>query len=315
MQAKIKLLIRSFLGFLFRMNPFFRLSLKKKLTIFVFHEISDYPSNFLSKYSLALSKEQFEFQVSWIKKNFNLISPDDLVKDKKLPNYSALITFDDGYRGTFDNGLPILKKLEIPAIIFLNLNPILNKTSNVSAIACFFERNKRFVEMAEKEKIYEPYHLNVYPEFLNDFLKNNSFDEAEINAFQGELVDLETLNYWSKEEIFFYGNHLYDHWNACALSNEEFEDQYLINTNFLKQFKNSLDLFAFTNGKPETCFQSKHLDILKNINVNRVFSSINGLNSDSNNFLLGRLSTTERDINENHLWFRIGITNSKIFNS
>ena len=112
--------------------------------------------------------------------------------------------------------------------------------------------------------------------------------------------------------LFFYGNHLYDHWNANALTADEFEIEYKKNDDFLSQFKNYLNLFAFTNGKPETCFTQNHIDLLKGLAAKRIFSSSNGINEDLSSFLFGRLSTFDSDTSENKLWFRLGITNSKL---
>ena len=129
--------------------------------------------------------------------------------------------------------------------------------------------------------------------------------------FQGEVASYQTLKKWENNDLFFYGNHLYDHWNANALSSDEFKTEYKKNDEFLSQFKNYLNLFAFTNGKPETCFTQKHIDLLKSLTTKRVFSSSNGINKDLSNFLFGRLSTFDSDSTVNKLWFRLGITNSK----
>ena len=44
---------------------------------------------------------------------------DGIVQGKKLPPNSAVVTFDDGYRNNLDCALPILKRYNIPATIFL----------------------------------------------------------------------------------------------------------------------------------------------------------------------------------------------------
>lgn len=44
---------------------------------------------------------------------------DWLMGDIQLPDKSILITFDDGYLGVFEHGLPVLKALEWPAVMFL----------------------------------------------------------------------------------------------------------------------------------------------------------------------------------------------------
>ena len=97
--------------------------LKKTLTIFVYHDISDDPSEFSCTFNLNVYPKVFDYQISFIKDNFNIISPDDLLKGK-IPSKAALVTFDDGFRSYFRNAVPILEKYKVPSIIFLNMEPV-----------------------------------------------------------------------------------------------------------------------------------------------------------------------------------------------
>ncbi len=310
----LKKLFRSILGLVYRANPFFRYSLKNKLVIFVFHEVSNSQSEFTFSNSIAHSVFQFERHVKWIKKNFNVISPKDLFTEKKLPKYAALITFDDGYEGTFKNGLKILKKYKLPSIIFLNCKPIIESKPNLAATAIYLGRKNNFLKYAKKNFLKKPFHLSLTPQHLKVFRQEyNDHLEEEIHIFQGKLASMNTLKKWEEEENIFYGNHLYDHWNAKALTKNEFINEYNKNKQVLFSFKNYLNLFAFTNGKPGTCFSKEHIKILKELKPEKIFSASNGINSGSSSFLLGRLSTHERDISENHLWFRLGSSNSIFF--
>jgi peptidoglycan/xylan/chitin deacetylase (PgdA/CDA1 family) len=309
----LKEFLKSLIGLFFRLNPFFRLSLRKKLTIFVFHEVSDNQSKFLSHNNIAHTIDSFTKHINWIKKNFNVISPEYLTQNKTLPYYAAVISFDDGYLGAFDNGFKILEEKKIPAIVFINSKPLLKRKPSVAAIANYLETDEDFLRFAEEESFESPFHLSVSPKLLGKFMKSHNSEEIENAAylFQGEVASYQTLKKWENNDLFFYGNHLYDHWNANALSSDEFKTEYKKNDEFLSQFKNYLNLFAFTNGKPETCFTQKHIDLLKSLTTKRVFSSSNGINKDLSNFLFGRLSTFDSDSTVNKLWFRLGITNSK----
>ena len=309
----LKEFLKSLIGLFFRINPFFRFSLKNKLTIFVFHEVSDNQSKFLSQNNIVHTVHNFKKHINWIEKNFNVISPEYLTQNKPLPNYPAVISFDDGYQGTFDHGLKILEEKNVPAIVFINSRPLLKKKPSIAAIANFLEEDEDFIKFADQEGFDSPFHLSVSPKLLGKYMKSHDFEEIENAAylFQGEIATFETLTKWENSNLFFYGNHLYDHWNANALSSDEFKLEYKKNDEFLSQFKNYLNLFAFTNGKPETCFTQKHIDLLKDLTVKKVFSSSNGINKNLSSFLFGRLSTFDSDTSENKLWFRLGITNSR----
>lgn len=93
-----------------------------QFTIFSYHEISDKSETLEASY--AVSPSNFEQQILWMIKNgYHFIKIDDILnhknKNKKLPNKSVLITFDDGYSSVYKNAFPILKKYKIPTVIAL----------------------------------------------------------------------------------------------------------------------------------------------------------------------------------------------------
>ena len=85
MRNKISKLVKSLLGFAYKLNPVFRYSLRHGLTVFVFHEVSDSPSDFTRSFGLNLTVQQFRRQVEWINDNFNLVSPEALIENSTLP--------------------------------------------------------------------------------------------------------------------------------------------------------------------------------------------------------------------------------------
>lgn len=69
-----------------------------------------------------ISKEQAEQSFIFLKENYNVISLDTYLynrkKNIKNPPYSLIITFDDGHIGNYKL-LPIIKEIDIPITIFL----------------------------------------------------------------------------------------------------------------------------------------------------------------------------------------------------
>ena len=117
----LRLSLVNFAGLLFGISK--DIFLNRTLTVFVYHDVSDNPSEFSLKYNLNVCPEIFEHQINFIKNNFNIISSDDLL-EARIPPKAALITFDDGFRSYFKNAVPILKKYSVPSIIFLNMEPV-----------------------------------------------------------------------------------------------------------------------------------------------------------------------------------------------
>jgi len=101
----------------------------KKLIILAYHrvvpEMENYP--FDSKL-ISATPEQFDWQVKYIKENFNLISFKDLIDYKKsgisLPPRAVIITFDDGFDDNYVYAYPILKKYNAKACFFISTDYI-----------------------------------------------------------------------------------------------------------------------------------------------------------------------------------------------
>jgi len=277
------------------------------LTVFNYHDVTDNPSPFQEEFGLNVSTDTFKRQISWISDNFNIIHPEDVVNHVHFPKRAALITFDDGFLGAFENGFDYLKSKNIPSIMFLNMRTVIQQRPMFSAIACYLGKHvQEFNHFAKKEKILRPYHLTIGPMIFSMIEeKLGKIDLNEVWKYQGVLVDIKTIQYWDNEPTVAFGNHLFDHWNALILNADEFEEQYKRNETELSQLKNTVSLFAFTNGQPETCFSNRDIKLLKKYGAKRLFSTHGGVNHNPNNYLLGRLSLVDKDNNEGAFWFRI----------
>ena len=281
--------------------------LDNSLTAFVYHEVSDCPSPFAREFGLNVSIHTFRRQVAWIKDNFSVIHPRHLHENAPMPRRAALITFDDGFLGTFKNGLEVLLEERLPSIVFLNMQPILERKPIFSAIACYLNRYvPEFASFAETLSIKDPFHLTLDPKTFKQF--EARYGRIDLNAvldYQGFLADLTELRKWNDNCLVTYGNHLFDHWNSQALNLDEFSDQYRRNEEALSRFRNSLPLFAFTNGQPGTCYSTAHVSCLAGLGSKRVFSSSSGLNRNPQEYLLDRICLGDRDREESHFCFHV----------
>lgn len=98
------------------------------LTVLNYHRIADVEKDGRDTFlqNISATPSSFARQMDFLSENFNVISGAELLawlQDKsELPPHAALITFDDGYQDNWSNAYPVLKKRNLPAIIFLTTN-------------------------------------------------------------------------------------------------------------------------------------------------------------------------------------------------
>lgn len=266
---------------------------KDNLTIFCYHDVSDSPSKFSYKHDLNVPSNIFDYQVDFINRNFNVISPDDLLANK-IPKHAALITFDDGFKSYFEIAVPILEKYNSPSIIFLNMAPIKGEIFWAGLITYLSETSPDFnqhiatkIEVNLKEK---PLFLYCSRKIVNSFLrtKNKTYKD-EVNGYVGNFATENDLQSVSKNNLVYFGNHLYNHDVPLLLSDTELLESFKKNENELKQYPNYRSLFAFPFGQPDTCFSEQQIELLIENGAKKVFSAYPVINSDISALYLHRI--------------------------
>jgi len=91
-----------------------------QIRVFMYHHIGmeeKYPST-------SVSTEQFEKHLAYLQEHEYTVltlgeALDSLYSGKNVPEKSAVVTMDDGYRSIWDNALPLLEEYDFPATIFV----------------------------------------------------------------------------------------------------------------------------------------------------------------------------------------------------
>ena len=100
------------------------------IVVLTYHRVADLPrpgaeGSLFDHGVIDTSPRDLDLQLGFVRKYFDLVSLDDLLRfsrdphGAKLPKNPALVTFDDGYRDNHDLALPILKKHGVKAIFFV----------------------------------------------------------------------------------------------------------------------------------------------------------------------------------------------------
>jgi peptidoglycan/xylan/chitin deacetylase (PgdA/CDA1 family) len=91
---------------------------RPRVQILTFHRVNDDNDPFLPSLPTAV----FAARMAHIARHYRVMTVEDLaaaLQEGRVPKNALAITFDDGYRDNFTHAAPILKRLGLPATIFL----------------------------------------------------------------------------------------------------------------------------------------------------------------------------------------------------
>lgn len=96
-----------------------------RITVLTYHRITHatLPSFDQLRSNVSADPAGFDRQMDYVARHFSVIDLDMLenamLHDARLPPRPLLLTFDDGYLDNYENAYPILRKYQLPAVIFL----------------------------------------------------------------------------------------------------------------------------------------------------------------------------------------------------
>lgn len=114
----VKIIFKSLLALFLRFGLFFsRPFVGKEIVVLNYHSVS------ADGWIYSVNPEIFEKQMKYLAENCHVVDLSeiiDYIKGKKdLPTRTVALTFDDGYADFLANALPILKKYNLPATLFM----------------------------------------------------------------------------------------------------------------------------------------------------------------------------------------------------
>jgi peptidoglycan/xylan/chitin deacetylase (PgdA/CDA1 family) len=251
---------------------FLRILFPKKPIVLLYHDI--FSNDNIYKDSVTING--FDNQLNFLNKYFNIcnFSDFDQIKDLKrsfLSRPSVMITFDDGYENNFTNAYPLLKKYNIPAIIFANtihldskdilwfkLYKLYNKISNNSI--CISNL---------KQQDNQPFSLykRNFDEFIIDQKKADNYNyflEYTSGLKVNQIVEMD------KSGLVEFGLHTHSHPIITRVNdNETLINEWKKNYMLLDKYvTKKIRLAAYPNGE----FDMRNINVLTNININNCFS-------------------------------------------
>jgi len=260
------------------------------------------PSNKVdnSLVNIAVSTDNFIYQLNYLTTNFDVISLDDLLLHLKSKSneFKIAITFDDGYSDNLDYAYPILEKFKAPATIY-----IITKFINNQFIPWwvkldhFIKNNKKIID--NKKKIFEFYknkillsdQLTVDKIILSIIGINNKLKYNKIFLNQKEIQSL------GKQKLITIGSHSHSHYNFSQLTQEQTLRELRISKSILEKIiKKKILHFSYPYGGYAN-INFKHTKLLKNLGYLSAVTTISKKLYQPYQFELPRVFVN----NDNHL--------------
>ncbi len=287
----------------------------KNISLFViyYHKTSNSPKTNLIPGLVNCSEEEFEKEILFFKKYFNLISLEDLknylLNNLVLPKNSLLITFDDGYKDNYTYAYQVLKRNKVPAAIFLTTDFIDNITNLIwtDQVAYIINSTKKdyiripgfckirlknnregsIIELIEKLKLMDDNKKNMIIQQLLDDLGINPD-----NIPRDSYLSTDEIMEMSRNKIYF-GSHGCSHSILTRVDQIRAKNEIVNSKRRIEEITGkSVEFFAYPNGSFFD-FNAQIIVFLKSAGYLGAFTTIPGVYKNSerlDNFSLKRIA-------------------------
>lgn len=209
----------------------------------VFHDVSVAESEFTRGMGVSVTPRQFEAALEFFAKYYSPVSLQEVLDHahgRPLPPRAVLITFDDGYASLIEAAVPVCKRLDVPAVFFLNAISLNNERLSADNLVCYVA-NTRGMDLinaaARSLKRDSAARLTSFMDVFRRLFPSISLAERE--GFLRALIDLARIHepqlaseaslYLNTKQVrelassnFEIGNHTRSHVHCRCLSRQEF---------------------------------------------------------------------------------------------
>lgn len=179
-----------------------------KVTVLMYHQII--PKKHLKKYhfpnngeldAMIVTLEDFTEQMNYLKENnYTVLTLKEfelfMLNEKKVPEKSVLITFDDGYKSVFEFAYPVLKSHGFYATHFIITEAITNRK---------VPYNSSSLQYASIDELQVASDVFDYGNHTHSMHRRNKDGIPDLLAYTADQVkeDLATANEWLGHSIAF----------------------------------------------------------------------------------------------------------------
>lgn len=154
------------------------ISSRSTLTILTYHRVL--PDEEAERYPLpqmVMPLSAFEQQMAELRKSYNVVSVREalhLVSSGRLPKRSVAVTFDDGYRDSYEWAWPVTKKYDIPFTLFV-VTGVLDRTNSL-----WWDEMAFAVSAAYDGERFPPEYLATLPNWVRHRLSEGREESCNV---------------------------------------------------------------------------------------------------------------------------------------
>jgi len=268
---------------------------KAKYVVLTYHRVGTEGAPLYCK----LPRHVFAEQMAYLARHFRVISVQQMMEEIQDPDriggQAVAITFDDGYRGTYTEAFPILRRYGLPATVYLTAGAVESgETLWYDQIFLRFQKAAshlqltldapRSYQLTTFERRIEAAtevvgYLRTLPEdsrwrWCEEFGAKIPLQRSEL---QGAMMTWEQARTMQRNAISF-GAHTMTHPVVSRLSSGQLVDE-LRDSKLLieKRLDRAVEHFAFPFGKASEC-GSETGTVLSNLGFQTAMTSITGVN-------------------------------------
>lgn len=266
---------------------------RRRLLVVTYHGLYNGPEGDNRYPDTFVHVDRMSAQLRFLKKYYLVLRPDDVLtaisERTSLPDYSALVTFDDGYANFESLAVPVLKQLDIQPIVFIPTSYIETQKPFWYDLVWFFFHHaptlkRQYLSQKNEIPLQDKESLKNFLSFLKKMdraaresiikeiqteIDQNGLNQGMTSEFKALTSD--QLRELSRQGICF-GGHTHSHTIMTSMTDEDARDEILLNKSQLEHWlEGPVHFFAYPNGG-ESDFNDKHKKILSSAGYTGAFS-------------------------------------------
>ncbi len=276
-------------------NRLIRYFFRKNPRIIMLHKITPSDGN-----PSSLTVDKFELLIKYIKKYYQPMKVVDLINFRKskgfYPDNAVALTFDDGFKSFYDLALPVLRKHEVPASIYV-CPMLIEKESWIWPDCLEYIYQEGYRDRCDKPleeilKELKRVSSEQRDKYINDAYQLCNVEVPDVIPNEYQLLSWKMMQEISQLHLVEIGAHTLTH---PILSTEDSETAWSEISGSKNMLQENLDIevqsFCFPNGHPAD-YLPEHLKMVKNAGYLCGIASHFGLvTMDSDDMALPRIST------------------------